>query len=95
MELIDIAENPADATEAFKTVYRILWSFYLRNVDANQAMPALTQDALSALVDHHEGCEHIYELYSFAMKSANDVLLEAKSESPNINKYSKAYSTFV
>lgn len=86
MELIDIAEGPVSAKDAFKTIYRILWSFYLRGVDANMPMPAIDQSQAALLASHKEGCEQMFELYSFAMKFAKDVLKEARSENPNINK---------
>lgn len=86
LELIDITMAPHTAEDVFKTFYRIMWAFYIRNVDAAFPFPELGKEALSVLAEHQKGCGYIYELYSFGMKYSNAILEEAKKENPKIPK---------
>lgn len=86
MELIDITEAAQTADDAFKAFYRIIWSFYLRGVDAAYPLPNLSPESASTLYEHQKGCSNLFELYGFGMKYSKSIIEEAKKNEPKVSK---------
>ena len=86
MELVDITEAKPSAEDVFRTFYRIIWSYYLKGIDASYPLPELSNETLATLVEHQKGSSYIYELYTFGMKYANAIVKEARNDDPSIAK---------
>ncbi|MEX0798109.1 MAG: glycosyltransferase family 9 protein [Bacteriovoracaceae bacterium] len=86
MDLVDISESGANAEEVFKTFYKIMWSFYFKELELNYPLPQISKESLATLVDYTRGCDYIFELYSFGMRFSKEIFQEAQKENPKMDK---------
>lgn len=90
LDLNDIT-NKANLHNTFRTIYKILWSFYIENIEDNYPPPNLLSKHINNLKNYIPAMEQLFELVEFGKKYSLFIYEELHKDSPNMNEI-KAYS---
>jgi ADP-heptose:LPS heptosyltransferase len=80
----DILNSDLTASDYFKLLYRIIWSYYLGHIELKTKLPNCSNFTIKTLNQHIEGCNYLFELYGHAFNFSNQILIETEKENPNI-----------
>lgn len=86
MSLESLIDGHLDASDIFRTLYKITWSFVLSDVEENFPFPKLTPTTHRDLLDAMTGLQHLFELSEFGQKYSRYILEEISSSTPSISK---------
>lgn len=89
--LTDILEENSSTTDTFRTMYRILWSYFLEEHEENLQFPKLGDNRYQELLHYLSGTRQLYELAEFGKKYSQYILEEISSKNPNLQSI-KDYS---
>lgn len=89
--LDNLIDAHLDASDIFRTLYKITWSFVLSDAEDNYPFPKLTPSTHRDLLDALTGLQHLFELSEFGQKYSRYILEEISSSTPSISKI-KEYS---
>lgn len=86
LSLKSLIENHVDASDIFRSIYKIAWSFTINDHEENLPFPKLTPGTHRELLDATTGLQHLYELSEFGKKYSHYILDEISSQTPSISK---------
>ena len=84
LKLSEINNNATSGKDIFKTLYRVIWSYYLNNKEITSDIPSFNKDNVEFFHHHLEGTKHLFELYSHGFHFCNNVLDESEKETPSV-----------
>lgn len=86
LDLKEISHETTAVKDLFKEFYKVIWLYYLRGEEYNINIPQVSRDTAEKLNHYLSGTNYLYELYTFGMKYCNDIVNQAESTQPDINK---------
>lgn len=84
IKLLEITGNNATHQDVFRTLYRVIWSYYLANIEVSAQTPEFNNDTLKVLNNHLEGTNYLFELYGHGFNFCNMILDETEKDEPNV-----------
>jgi ADP-heptose:LPS heptosyltransferase len=76
MQLHKLKESTPTESEVMTSFYRIIWSYFLKEQEVVDDIPALNNNVMSVLYNHREGVSYLFELINFGMKFTNEIIKE-------------------
>ena len=87
-----ITDNYPSENDIFRTYYRIIWQFFLNDIEEVHSFPSLTDSSYENILYYIEGLKYLYELSEFGKRYSKYILEEVSSKTPSLSKireYSK------
>lgn len=86
IKITELTKNNVTHKDVFRAMYRIIWSYYLANIEISLDMPEISSDTLRVLNNHLEGTNYLFELYGHGFNFCNRILDETERENPEISE---------
>lgn len=86
IKLTEITKNNVSHKDVFRAMYRIIWSYYLANIEVTTDIPDFNNDTLRILNNHLEGTNYLFELYGHGFNFCNRILDETEKETPEVKE---------
>lgn len=83
MSLHKINDSHSTTKQMMETYYRIIWSYFFKEIEVNANIPQLSNEIKKDLYHHREGVNYLFELINFGLKFSNAIVNEAAA--PNID----------
>ncbi|MDH5581779.1 MAG: hypothetical protein OEY33_07715 [Bdellovibrionales bacterium] len=74
-----------DLHSSFRIVYKILWAYYINNIEINCTPPKLTKKNINQLKNYLPAFEQLFELIDFGKKYSLYIYNELEKDSPEMN----------
>jgi len=74
LEIKEISENYKTIKNVFQDYYKIIWQYYLRNVEIDSSLPDITPEVAKELYEYLNGTNYLFELYNFGVKYSNKII---------------------
>ena len=84
-----ITDNYPCENDIFRKYYRIVWQFYLSDLEEIHDFPPLTDPTYKGLLYYTEGLQYLYELSEFGKRYSKYILEEISSKTPSLSKIRK------
>jgi ADP-heptose:LPS heptosyltransferase len=84
LSLTEVTKNNTNTSDTFKSIYRLIWNYYLRDIELGCETPNVSAETEKMLVHHLEGTKHLYELYNHGFQFCNQILDESEKDSPSV-----------
>ncbi len=85
---LDLKEIQGHETtqSAFRTIYKILWAYYIEGAEENCSPPKLTRKYINQLKNYIPAFEQLFELIDFGKKYSLYIFNELDKASPNMDE---------
>lgn len=92
IKLNEVTKNNVAHKDVFRAMYRIIWSYYLANIEISSGIPEFSSDTLRILNNHLEGTNYLFELYGHGFNFCNRILDETEKDNPEIKEIQNGVS---
>lgn len=86
IKLSEVTKNNVSHKDVFRAMYRIIWSYYLANIEISTNIPEFNNETLRILNNHLEGTNYLFELYGHGFNFCNRILDETEKDNPEIKE---------
>lgn len=85
MELSKINESSYTSQNMMETYYKIIWSYFFKEIEINTFIPTLSDTVKKDLYNNREGVKYLFELINFGLKFSNAIVNAAADINPDYN----------
>jgi len=82
----NILDSYSDSKETLKSIYRLVWSFTLSDLDENAHLPKINHNTQSELISVLSSLQYLFELSGFGKKYSRYILEELTSSQPRLSQ---------